>query len=141
MSAARTPTEDEQQVALFANDAFYLAFAQKDIKAMERLWATGHPTVCIHPGWPAITERDAIVRSWRRILGNPEQPGIDFYNVVAHTVGSVVMVTCYEELAGSVCVATNGFLKEGGTMRLFHHQSAPCASPPPPSGPQSGAGQ
>ena len=129
-----TLTRDEEQVALFANDAFYLAFAQKDAKAMDRLWATDHPTVCIHPGWPALDEREAIVRSWRRILGNPEQPGIDFYNVVSRTVGNVVMVTCYEELAGAVCVASNGFVREGGAMRLFHHQSAPCASPPPPKG-------
>ncbi len=60
--------------ALFANDTFYLAFAQKDFKSMERLWASTHATLCIHPGWPAISRRDEIVESWRRILTNPEQP-------------------------------------------------------------------
>ena len=47
-------------------------------------------------------------------------------------IGSVVMVYCYEELPGSICVATNGFVKEQGEMRLFHHHSGPCANPPPP---------
>ena len=84
--------------ALFANDTFYLAFAEKDVEAMSRLWAKHHPTICIHPGWPAIHSRDKIVESWRRILTNPDQPGIDFYNPVAHEAGNVVLVTCYEEL-------------------------------------------
>ena len=119
--------------ALFANDTFYLAFAEKDVAAMSRLWAKRHPTICIHPGWPAILSRDKIVESWERILTNPEQPGIDFYNPVAHVAGDVVLVTCYEELAGGVCIATNGFVVEDG-LRLFHHQATPCANPPPPKG-------
>ena len=127
----------DEQLALFANDTFYLAFAQKDFRTMERLWAEQHPTLCIHPGWAAMTERKEIVLSWQRILNNPEQPGIDFYNATAKVVGSVVMVHCYEELPGSVCVATNGFVKERGEMRLFHHHSGPCASPPPPKGAQT----
>ena len=124
----------DEQLALFANDTFYLAFAQKDFRVMERLWAQRHPTLCIHPGWPAITERKQIVHSWRRIMDNPEQPGIDFYNASANSIGPVVMVSCYEELPGAVCIATNGFVKEQGEMRLFHHHSGPCANPPPPIG-------
>ena len=126
-----------EQEALFANDTFYLAFTQKDYPAMERLWAAEHTALCIHPGWPALRTRDEILESWRRILENPQQPGIDFYNATAETFDSVVMVTCYEELPGSVCVATNGFVREGGDMRLFHHHSGHCANPPPPT--RSGA--
>ncbi len=122
-----------EQRALFTNEAFYLAFAQKDCRTMGRLWAQRHPTTCIHPGWPAIVVRDEIMASWQRIMGNPQQPGIDFYNATAHVFGSVVMVTCYEELPGSVCIASNGFIEERGTMRMFHHQSGPCAEPPPPT--------
>lgn len=120
--------------ALFANDTFYLAFTQKDFDAMSRIWASEHPTICIHPGWSAITSREEILESWRRILGNPDQPGIDFYNSVAHAVADVVLVTCYEELPGGVCIATNAFVEEGGDMKLFHHQATPCANPPPPTG-------
>ena len=127
-----------EEHALFANDTFYMAFAQKDIEAMERLWAAHHPTLCIHPGWPAIAGRREILASWRRILGNPDQPGIDFYNARAGTVGDIVMVTCYEELPGSICTATNGFIAERGEMRLFHHHSGPCANPPPPRAARSG---
>ena len=97
-----------EEHALFANDTFYMAFAEKDIQAMERLWAADHATFCIHPGWPMIAGRREILASWRRILGNPEQPGIDF------------------------------FIAEHGGMKLFHHHSGPCANPPPPSGARSG---
>ena len=124
-----------EEKALFANDTFYVAFAQKDFDLMARLWAQNHPTVCIHPGWPAITGRADVIESWRRILGNPDQPGIDFYNATALTVGNLVFVTCYEELPGSICVATNAFVGERGEMRLVHHQSGPCANPPQPTGP------
>lgn len=126
-----------EEHALFANDTFYMAFAQKDIEAMQRLWAADHATFCVHPGWPTITGRREILESWRRILSNPEQPGIDFYNAKAIVVGDVVMVTCYEELPGSICAATNGFIAESGEMKLFHHHSGPCANPPPPSGARS----
>ena len=120
--------------ALFANDTFYLAFAQKDFAAMRRLWSTAHPVVCIHPGWPVIIGRQDVLESWRRILGNPDQPGLDFYNASAHDLGAMVMVTCYEEMPGSICIATNGFVAEDGEPRLFYHQSGPCADPPRPKG-------
>lgn len=126
---------EQRQLALFANEAFYLAFAQKDVEMMARLWAEHHPAQCIHPGWPAIVGRKEILASWQRILGNPQQAGVDFYNPVANLVGNVVLVTCYEQLAGSICVASNGFVLEGDAMCMFHHQSGPCARPPRPNGP------
>ncbi len=58
--------------ALFAADAFYLAFANKDIDAMDALWAQKVALCCVHPGWPRLTEREAIIESWRNILANPE---------------------------------------------------------------------
>ena len=70
--------------ALFVNEAFYLAFAQKDLTAMDNLWAREHPVICVHPGWPAITDRAEIMQTWQQILSNPQQPGIDFYDVEGH---------------------------------------------------------
>ena len=101
---------------------------------MANLWSAEQPVVCIHPGWPALTDRTDIVESWRNILGNPDQPGIDFYNASARNVGDLVFVTCYEQLSGSVCVATNGFVNEHGRMLMFHHHAGQCANPPQPDG-------
>ena len=123
--------------ALFANDTFYLTFTSKNFEAMDRLWASEHPTLCIHPGWPALTERKDVVESWKRILENPGQPGMDFYNARALVVGDIVLVICYEELSGSIMVATNGFVEERGVIKLFHHHSGPCAQPPRPTSAES----
>ena len=118
--------------ALFANDMFYLSFTQKDGDAMDRLWARDHPLVCIHPQRHALTDREEIISIWRGFFENPQQPGIDFYNAEAHDLGEVVLVTCYEEVAGSVLCATNGFVEENGEIRMVHHQSSHCVTPPRP---------
>ena len=116
---------------LFANEAFYLAFANADLDAMDRLWADREDVVCAHPGWPVLTDRESVMESWRRILGNPDQP-----RVVVHAVGTVTLgaeaslVTCYETVADSVMVAVNVF--EAGTdgPRLVAHYAGLCSEPP-----------
>jgi hypothetical protein len=124
--------------ALFANEAFYLAFAQKDLAAMDNLWARAHPVVCVHPGWPAITDRAEIMDTWQGILGNREQPGIDFYNAEAYAIADTVVVTCYEALPNGICVASNGFVLEGGEIRLFLHHAGQCVNAPEPTGQDRG---
>ena len=118
--------------ALFANDTFYLSFTQKDIDAMDRLWARNHPVICIHPQRHAITDREEIIKLWGDFFENPQQPGIDFYNAAAHSFGDVVLVTCYEEVSGSVLMATNGFVEEDGAIKMVHHHSSQCLTPPAP---------
>jgi len=120
-------TTDE---ALFANDAFYLAFAARDVAHMDALWARGHPVICLHPGWPALTRREQIIESWARILTNPDQQPIEVYAAEAFDLGGCVAVVCYEEIEGSVMVATNLFTTEDGHVVLTHHQAGPCGRPP-----------
>ncbi len=120
----------DEQSALFTNEAFYLAFTQKDVDAMDALWASSQPLVCVHPGWEALTDRQEILASWQQILRNPRQPGMDFHHAVAHSYADLVLVTCYEQLPGSVCVATNGFVEEAGVVKMVLHHSGACAHPP-----------
>ena len=54
-----------QPAILFANDAYYAAFADGDPAAMDALWARRAPVSCIHPGQTALTDRAAIMASWR----------------------------------------------------------------------------
>jgi hypothetical protein len=120
--------------ALFANEAFYLAFAQADYSAMCSLWSQRESVVCIHPGWAALTDRAAVLESWERILGNPErknQQKVSFYGARAVPLGAGVGVVCYEVLPGSVLAAMNLFIVEDGRPQLVHHQAGPCGSPPP----------
>lgn len=116
--------------ALFANDAFYLAFASRDSEAMEAIWARHHPVTCIHPGWPALTERDEVVEGWLQILASDDPPDISAHDARAFPYGDAVLVICYELIGEQVLVASNLFVAEDGEARLVHHQAGPCARPP-----------
>jgi hypothetical protein len=118
--------------ALFANEAFYLAFSHHDYDAMDRLWARLSPVVCIHPGWPALTERDSIMVSWKNILQNPVTGVVTPHHARALVYGRVATVVCYEEVQGDMLVATNTFLFESGQIRMVYHQASPCSDPPAP---------
>jgi hypothetical protein len=121
-------TRDE---ALFANEAFYLAFAEGDLDAMDRLWAERSDVACLHPGWPALTDRDAVMESWRRILGNPDQPKVAVNTMAAIELGAAVLVVCYERMGDTVMVAHNVFVDGPEGPRMVAHQAGLCAEPPP----------
>ena len=127
-----------EQEALFANDTFYLAFTQKELPRDGAPVGGGTPGA-VHP--PRLARVAHAGRDPRELAPDPGKSAAArasiSTNATAETFDSVVMVTCYEELPGSVCVATNGFVREGGDMRLFHHHSGHCANPPPPT--RSGA--
>lgn len=120
----------EHEQVLFANEAFYLAFGHKDADAMDKVWSRSSPLLCVHPGWRRLTDREEIMASWRGILGNPEQPGMDFLEPVVQDHGPLMLVTCYEQLPGGVCLASNGFVYEDGVWRMVLHHSGACARPP-----------
>src|SRR5712675_1488203 len=68
------PTAIEQRMTdsdaiLAANAAYYRAFSTGDFVAMSRIWADDGVS-CVHPGWPALVGRAAILESYRDILGN-----------------------------------------------------------------------
>lgn len=117
--------------ALFANDAFYLAFAARDLNAMTALWSRQAQILCVHPGWGPLVGHEQVIGSWARILGNPRQPAIECFGAQAVVVErAVVCVYCYERVGDNTMIATNLFVSENGFPRLISHQSGPCADPP-----------
>jgi ketosteroid isomerase-like protein len=113
----------DSDAVLAANLEFYRAFGARDVPAMERLWAREAPVACIHPGWPALAEREAIIESWRGILANPEAPRIACFDERVLIYGDTALVICEEELAGGTLIASNVFVREGGAWRIAHHQA------------------
>lgn len=120
----------DREAVLFANEAFYRAFADRDIEAMERLWGKVEPIACIHPGWPALVGRAEVLGSWTRILVNPEAPAIDCLRPQAFVFGETAMVICYEMIQKQALVATNLFRREKDGWKLVHHQASPAPSIP-----------
>lgn len=113
----------DQDAVLAANLEFYRAFAARDIAAMDALWARRAPVACVHPGWTALKDRDAIIESWAGILSNPSAPRIACFDEQAFLYGDVALVLCEEELEGGTLAATNVFVREDGEWRIAHHQA------------------
>jgi len=88
----------DTDAVLAANLEFYRAFTTRDAGAMEALWARTLPVACVHPGWPALVDRDEIVESWRSILANPGSPRIACYDEHVFVYGETALVVCEEEL-------------------------------------------
>jgi ketosteroid isomerase-like protein len=113
---------DEIRAALAANAAFYAAFAAGDAEAMEGLWATTSPVICVHPGTTALHGRDAVMQSWQEILASP--PPIRHDSAQVAVVRGLAIVTCLEHIDDDALCATNVFLWEDGAWRLAHHQAS-----------------
>jgi ketosteroid isomerase-like protein len=113
----------DRDAVLAANLEFYRAFAMRDLVAMDAVWARHVPVGCIHPGWPALSERDAVMESWRGILSNPEAPRIACYDEQVLLYGDTALVLCEEELDGGTLIASNLFVREDEDWRIAHHHA------------------
>jgi ketosteroid isomerase-like protein len=123
-------TVDRLEAALAANEAFYDAFRLRDMTVMAALWAERHPCVCIHPGWAPITGRNAVLASWRGILGHAGAPAISQHRAEASALGGdLVAVVCHERIGRGWLAATNLFATEDGVWRILFHQASPMAPP------------
>ena len=112
----------------FVNEAFYLAFESKDIKAMRNIWAEREEIYCLHPGWRPLSGRKEIMESWAAILDNPSQPQISFDNPKYLWTGeNTIAVICFERSSGQSMIATNIFEKEEERFKMIFHQSGGCS--------------
>jgi ketosteroid isomerase-like protein len=119
----------ERDAVLFANEAFYQAFADRDLSTMERLWSRRESVACIHPGWTPIYGREQVIASWRGILANPRSPAIACRRPQVFMQGQSAFVVCFEEMDGAFLIATNVFLREADGWKLTHHQAGPVPAP------------
>ena len=113
----------DQDAVLTANLEFYRAFATRDLRAMDALLARRAPVACLHPGWTALKDREAVMESWAGILSNPGAPRIACYDEQAFLFGEAALVLCEEELDGGTLAASNFFVREDGVWRIAHHQA------------------
>jgi ketosteroid isomerase-like protein len=110
---------------LRANQAFYDAFATRDIEAMDELWARGLPVACVHPGWAPLYGREEVLSSWRSILLGGSAPQVHCEEPQAAVFGDCGFVVCVEHIEGSALVATNYFVFRDDVWQIVHHQGGP----------------
>ena len=120
-------TEREQSV-LDANQSFYDAFTGNDYAAMEALWAADHEIAVIHPGWPPLHGRRAVLDSWRRMLDGGGSNNMRCTEARAYLGDAMAFVICHEIFPEGELVATNVFILEADEWKMIHHHSGPNTS-------------
>jgi len=121
----------DQTAVLFANDAFYAAFAARDMQAMNDVWWHGENITCIHPGWPPLFGRDQVMGSWQGILNNAGSSGIQCRKAVPHIFDNTAYVVCYEVIGKDTLLASNVFIRDDRRWRMVHHQGGTSSALPP----------
>ena len=118
-----------------ANDAFYQAFQDLDLLAMDAVWGGGPGNVCVHPGWDVIRGWADIRESWRAIFAGTGFLQLKVTEVDVVMYRDVAWITCLENIysvvsdstAHSVVAATNIFERQGDTWRMVLHHGSPVS--------------
>ncbi|MFB7517484.1 nuclear transport factor 2 family protein [Streptomyces sp. NPDC056144] len=125
-----------------ANTAFYEAMERGDFEAVSGLWLDdgATPITCVHPGWPVLTGRGEVLRSYALIMANTEYIQFFLTDLGISLAGSTAIVTCTENilsggpaedgaelgpLVGQLVVATNVFRDTPDGWRIWSHHASP----------------
>ncbi len=117
-----------------ANAAMYAAFETADVDAMRGLWDDVDPAavVCVHPGWPMLRGRSAVLRSWSAVMAGTDYIQFFLTDVQVALLGDTAVVTCTENVLTSAdvgenaaVVATNVLVRRPGGWRLQVHHGSP----------------
>ncbi|SCD37676.1 nuclear transport factor 2 family protein [Streptomyces sp. OspMP-M43] len=125
-----------------ANTAFYEALERGDHDELSGRWLPGEDLTvsCVHPGWPVLTGRGDVLRSYALIMANTEYIQFFLTDVNISMTEDTALVTCTENilsggpaeegdalgpLVGQLVVATNVFRRTADGWKLWSHHGAP----------------
>jgi ketosteroid isomerase-like protein len=152
VSAAHTDVERVEA----ANTAFYEAVERGDFEEVSALWlspselgvdeeyhdpADTGVISCVHPGWPVLTGRGEVLRSYALIMANTDYIQFFLTDVHVSVTGDTALVNCTENilsggpppegdaelgpLVGQLVVATNVFRRTPAGWKLWSHHASP----------------
>ncbi|MEV6020903.1 MULTISPECIES: nuclear transport factor 2 family protein [unclassified Streptomyces] len=151
-----TPRTDVEQVER-ANTAYYEAMERGDFEELSSLWLNPSDTSdddlesededeapsvsCVHPGWPVLSGRGEVLRSYALIMANTEYIQFFLTDVRVSVSADTALVTCTENilsggpspddsdelgpLVGQLVVATNVFRRTADGWKLWSHHASP----------------
>ncbi|WP_328888418.1 nuclear transport factor 2 family protein [Streptomyces sp. NBC_00316] len=142
------PPDDQAEIAADiaaveqANTAFYEAMERGDFDALSAVWLPGEDLTvsCVHPGWPVLSGRGEVLRSYALIMANTEYIQFFLTDVGVSMTGDTALVTCTENilsggpaedggelgpLVGQLVVATNVFRRTSDGWKLWSHHGSP----------------
>ncbi|MGC5345832.1 nuclear transport factor 2 family protein [Streptomyces sp. DT24] len=132
----------DAEVVEAANTAFYDALEHGDLDALGDLWLDDDALTvsCVHPGWPVLSGRGEVLRSYALIMANTEYIQFFLTDVEVSLIDDTALVTCTENilsggpaeegnalgpLVGQLVVATNVFRRTPDGWRLWSHHGSP----------------
>ncbi|MET8696620.1 nuclear transport factor 2 family protein [Streptomyces bauhiniae] len=152
MSAADVDVEEVSA----ANTSFYEAMERGDFEEVAGLWlaptdlgvdeeyhdpADTGVVSCVHPGWPVLTGRGEVLRSYALIMANTDYIQFFLTDVHVSVTGNTAIVSCTENilsggpapeegeelgpLVGQLVVATNVFRRTPEGWKLWSHHASP----------------
>lgn len=123
-----------------ANTALYDAVEQGDLDTLAELWLDDEISV-VHPGWPVLTGRGEVMRSYALIMANTDYIQFFLTDVEVAVLGDTALVSCTENilsggpaeedgsagpLVGGLVVATNVFRRAAdGDWKVWSHHGSP----------------
>ncbi|MEU2428911.1 nuclear transport factor 2 family protein [Streptomyces sp. NPDC007861] len=137
--SARTDVEAVEE----ANTAFYEAMERGDFDGISELWLDGEnddDISCVHPGWPVLSGRGEVLRSYALVMSHTEYIQFFLTDVRVSVAGDTALVTCTENilsggpaeeagelgpLVGQLVVATNVFRRTPDGWRIWSHHGSP----------------
>lgn len=122
-----------------ANTAFYETMERGDFEKLSTLWLDDDIS-CIHPGWPVLSGRGEVLRSYALIMAHTEYIQFFLTDVKVSVAGDTALVTCTENilsggpaedggdlgpLVGQLVVATNVFRRTSEGWKVWSHHGSP----------------
>lgn len=155
MNDGRSGTDVEAVEA--ANTALYEAVERGDLEALEERWLDPATELggfeedtedfdfaevsVVHPGWPVLTGRGEVLRSYALIMASTEYIQFFLTDVEISVLGDTALVTCTENilsggpneedgsvgpLIGGLVVATNVYRRtRAGSWKLWARHGSP----------------
>lgn len=121
-----------------ANTTFYETMEHSDFEKLSSLWLDDDVS-CVHPGWPVLTGRGEVLRSYALIMANTDYIQFFLTDVKVSLAGDTALVTCTENilsggpaeegelgpLVGQLVVATNVFRRTSDGWKIWSHHGSP----------------
>jgi ketosteroid isomerase-like protein len=134
MRESDSSTNVEPEAVRQANELFYKALEDLDLKAMDGLWLHEGWVHCVHPGWDALVGWDAVRQSWEQIFAHTRWIRVTPTAVHIESFGEVAVVSCTENITAqsqedvglAVAQATNLFRQTPQGWRMIHHHASPA---------------
>ncbi|MFJ6353923.1 nuclear transport factor 2 family protein [Streptomyces sp. NPDC054835] len=115
---------------------------QGDFDGITDLWLDdgATPISCVHPGWPVLSGRGEVLRSYALIMANTDYIQFFLTDVEVSLASDVAVVTCTENilsggpaedgaslgpLVGQLVVATNVFRRTSEGWKVWSHHGSP----------------